>query len=347
MSNSSHNLIDTRYSRQSLFAPIGREGQARLMRSRVTLIGCGALGTVLADILVRAGTGFVRIVDRDFVEESNLQRQVLFDTQDVADNLPKVEAARRKLEAINPHVEVESVVKDVDSLSILSLIEDADLVMDGTDNFETRYLINDAAVSLNKPWVYGAAVGSTGMTTTIVPGKTPCLSCLYETMPPPGSSPTCDNAGVLASIIHMVTGVQSAEAFKILSGNMDAVGGKLHYFDVWHGEFRTLDVSKARNPNCETCGQRRFVHLTAERGSYTTNLCGRNAVQISWKERHDVDLGKVAERLSASGDVTQNRFLLKFRNAEIGMTLFPDGRAIMEGVTDPDRARELYAKFVG
>jgi len=340
-------LIETRYSRQALFAPIGREGQERLMRGRVTVVGCGALGTIIADILVRAGVGFVRIVDRDFVEESNLQRQVLFDTQDVLDNLPKAEAARRKLERINPHVQVEAIVRDVNSLRMIELVEDVDLIMDGTDNFETRYLINDAAVSLNKPWIYGAAIGSTGMSSTIIPGTTPCLRCLYEVMPPPGSTPTCDTAGVLSSVVHLVTGVQTADAFKILSGSKDRPGGKLHYFDVWQGEFRTVNVSKARNPACETCVERKFVHLNAERGSFTTNLCGRNAVQILWKEQHEVDLARVAERLRASGEVVQNRFLLKFRQDDIGITLFPDGRAILEGTTDPERARELYAKFVG
>ena len=339
--------IKQRYSRQVLFAPIGETGQKRIMQARAALIGCGGLGSVAADILVRAGIGFLRIVDRDFVEESNLQRQVLFDTRDVRDNLPKAEAARRKLAEINPDTEVAAVVRDVNSTTIMAAVKDVDLIVDGTDNFETRYLINDAAVSLETPWIYGSAVGSFGMAAGIVPQRGPCLCCLFEDAPPPGAAPTCDNAGVLASIIHIVASIQATEALKLLCRGDDGPGGTMHYVDVWKGEYRTVRIANARNPDCETCGRRTFRYLNAERGSFTTSMCGRDAVQISWKEKHVVDFPGLAETLRPSGEVSYNRFMLKFDNGETRITLFPDGRAIVEGTTDPDRARELYAKFIG
>jgi adenylyltransferase/sulfurtransferase len=339
------NLLGSRYSRQILFEPIGKEGQERLARAKTALIGCGGLGTVLADILVRAGVGLVRIVDRDFVEESNLQRQVLFDCEDVANNLPKAEAARRKLGRINPYSIVEGVVRDVDAASITGVVEDVDVILDGTDNFETRYLINDAAVCLGKPWVYGAVVGSYGMTTTIVPGTTPCLQCLYESSPPPGTTPTCDTAGILSSIVHVIASVQAAEAMKILCG-VTEIGGNMFYADVWKGEYRSFSIKQSRNPDCATCGRRQFNHLNAEKGSFATSMCGRNAVQISWKEDHTVDFEQIAAVLRNSGKVTFNRFLLKFSCPEADITLFPDGRAIIEGTAEPERAREIYAKFL-
>jgi adenylyltransferase/sulfurtransferase len=315
------------------------------MQARAVLVGCGGLGTVLADTLVRAGVGFLRIVDRDFVEESNLQRQILFDQQDVKDDVPKAVAAERRLRAINPEVEIEAVVKDVAPSSILDLIRDVDLILDGTDNFETRYLINDAAVSEDKPWVYGAAVGSSGMTATIIPAETPCLRCLYEDSPPPGTAPTCDNAGVLSPVIHIIASVQASEALKLLSGARDQISRKMLFVDVWEGTYRS--VKAPRRSDCKTCGKREFEYLQAERGSFVTTMCGRNAVQLSWKEAHEVKLADVAESLGKSGEVSFNKFMLKFRNEEVTITLFPDGRAIIEGTSDTERARELYTKFIG
>ncbi len=336
-----------RYSRQTLFQPIGDDGQRSLMNARAVLVGCGGLGTIVADILVRAGIGFLRIVDRDFVDESNLQRQVLFDTDDVAQNLPKAEAARLKLQRINPESEVEAFVRDIDPTSIRSAVEDVDIILDGTDNFETRYLINDIAIELGKPWIYAAVVGSYGMTTTIVPGETPCLRCLYEKPPPPGTVPTCDTAGILASIVHIISAYQATQAMRLLCRVSGGVREEMVYADVWSGEFKRIKTANSRVIDCDACVKHQFDYLNAERGSMATSLCGRNAVQVSWKEDHSVDLARLAETLRASGQVTVNPYLLKFSGVDAKFTLFPDGRAIIEGTSDPKAARELYARFVG
>ncbi|MDE0839506.1 MAG: ThiF family adenylyltransferase [Kiritimatiellae bacterium] len=336
-----------RYSRQTLFKPIGQDGQRSLMTARAVLIGCGGLGTIVADILVRAGIGFLRIVDRDFVDESNLQRQVLFDSDDVAGNLPKAEAARRKLERINPLSEVEACVRDVDSTSIRAVVEDVDLILDGTDNFETRYLINDIAIQLQKPWIYAAVVGSYGMTTTIVPGETPCLRCLYEKPPAPGTVPTCDTAGVLAAIVHIIAAHEATQALRLLCRVSGGVRKEMIYSDVWSGEHKRIQTMDSRVTDCAACVKLQFDYLNAERGSMATSLCGRNAVQVSWKEDHVVDLERLAETLRASGQVSVNPYLLKFSGPDAAFTLFPDGRAIMEGTSDPKIARERYARFVG
>ncbi len=317
------------------------------MKSRVTLVGCGGLGSVVADILVRAGIGFLRIVDRDYVEESNLQRQVLYDSHDVAENLPKAEAARRKLEKINTDSSVEAVVRDVDPVSVSALMQDVDVVIDGTDNFETRYLLNDAAISLSKPWVYAAVVGSHGMTTSIVPGKTPCLRCLYEKPPSPGQVPTCDTAGILASIVHVMAAFQAIQVIKLLCRLHDSPPAELIFVDVWTGEFKRIRTEGSKDPDCTACGLRQFDYLNADRGSLATSLCGRNAVQVSWREEHAVDLERLGETLRRSGQVSVNPYLLKFSGPEAAFTLFPDGRAIIEGTDDPKIARELYARFVG
>src|SRR6184192_1141594 len=232
-----------RYSRQMRFAGIGEAGQRKLLDARVTLCGCGALGTVLANSLVRAGVGHLRLVDRDFIETSNLQRQVLFDEHDVAENLPKAEAAARKLAAINSSVYVEPVVTDIDRTNIVALVEDADLILDGTDNFEIRYLINDVAVQLNKPWVYGGCIGSHGQTMTILPGKTPCLRCVFEAAPAPGETGTCETAGVLGPIVNVIASYQAAEAFKILTGRLGALNRELVYIDVWENTVRRIKIA--------------------------------------------------------------------------------------------------------
>src|SRR6516162_5550626 len=262
-----------RYSRQIRFPGIGEDGQRRLLNSRVTLCGCGALGTVLANALVRAGVGHLRLIDRDFIETSNLQRQVLFDEHDVAENLPKAEAAARKLAAINSTVHVEPIVTDIDRTNILDLVKDADLVLDGTDNFEIRYLINDAAVKLGKPWVYGGCIGSHGQTMTILPGQTPCLRCVFEAAPAPGEAGTCETAGVLGPIVSIVASFQAAEAFKLLTGQLDRVNRDLIYIDVWENITRRIKIAPLLGKvDCPCCKRGRFEWLDGQHGSQTTSL---------------------------------------------------------------------------
>jgi adenylyltransferase/sulfurtransferase len=337
-----------RYSRQVRFPGVGEDGQRRLLGSRVTLCGCGALGTVLANALVRAGVGHLRLVDRDFIETSNLQRQVLFDERDVADNLPKAEAAARKLAAVNSSVRVEPVVADVDRTNVLDLVSDADVILDGSDNFELRYLLNDAAVKLGKPWVYGGCVGSHGMTMTILPGETPCLRCVFEAAPAPGEAGTCETAGVLGPAVGIVAGFQAAEAIKILTGRRDRINRDLIYVDVWENVQRRIKVAPLRGAvDCPCCGRRRFEWLEGEQGSHTTSLCGRNAVQVAHRSASRLDFAELARHLGPLGPVSYNRFLLKFRAEGHDFTVFPDGRAIIQGTDDVDRARTLYAKYVG
>ncbi len=342
-----HHLLDTRYSRQVRFEPIGEAGQTKIMNARMVLIGCGGLGTCIADMLVRAGIGTLVIADRDFVDESNLQRQILFDTDDVARNMPKAEAARKKLKRINPHVQVEAIVRDVDAISIGDIVNGADVILDGTDNFETRFLINDVSIANSIPWVYGAVVGSYGLSKTIVPGKTACLRCLFDHAPSPGTTDTCDTAGIIAPIVHMIASVQACQALKLISGCYDDTEDTLVIFDVWKGEYRGVDMRHARNQSCPACGKKQFEYLNAERGSFVTTLCGRNAVQLSWKESHTINLEEIAAALSGVGDVSCNRFLLKFIAPDATITLFADGRAIIEGTDDPGVARVLYSKYIG
>jgi len=342
-----------RYSRQMRFPGMGKAGQQKLLASRVTLCGCGALGTVLANVLVRAGVGFIRIVDRDFVEPSNLQRQVLFDESDVEGNLPKSEAAAIKLRQINSSVTVEPVVADIDRTNIEELTRDADMILDGSDNFEVRYLINDVAIKHGKPWVYGGAVGSQGMTMTIVPGETPCLRCVFEAAPNPGDVGTCETAGVLAPTVNIVASYQAAEALKLLSGNADAISRELIVIDVWENTNRRVKVAplKGRKGECPCCAKRVFEWLEGAHGTQTTTLCGRNAVQVSHRASGKLDFEQLAGVLRASGTVSFNKFLLKFQLDEKGdayeFTVFPDGRAIIKGTSEPDKARTLYAKYVG
>lgn len=337
-----------RYSRQTRFPKLREAGQRKLMESRVTICGCGALGTVLANHLVRAGVGHVRIVDRDFIETHNLQRQILFDEQDVADNLPKAEAAARKLRAINSEVTIEPVVTDIDHTNILDLVSDADLILDGTDNFETRYLINDAAVKLGKPWIFGGVIGSEGQTMTIIPGKTPCIRCVVETSPPPGMTPTCETAGVLGPAVAVIASFEAVEAIKILSGAHDALNKELIMIDIWDWSFRRLKVARLlETTDCPCCKQRNFEWLDGTLGSHTTTLCGRNAVQVATRRADPLDFVELAGRLKGLGDVRHNAFMLKFVTEGHEFTVFPDGRAIIKGTNDIAKARTLYAQFVG
>jgi adenylyltransferase/sulfurtransferase len=330
------------------FVGLGEAGQRRLLDSHVTLCGSGALGTVLANALVRAGVGHLRLVDRDFIELNNLQRQVLFDEHDVAENLPKAEAAARKLSAINSSVQVEPVVTDIDRTNILDLVRDADLILDGTDNFEIRYLINDVAVKLGKPWIYGGCIGSHGQTMTILPGETPCLRCVFEAAPAPGEAATCESAGVLSPIVNIIASLQAAEAFKILAGRREQVNRELIYIDVWENIYRRIKIAPLLGKvDCPCCQRRRFEWLEGEQGSHTTSLCGRNAVQVSHRIPSRLNFEELASQLEQVGRVTYNRFLLRFDVDGYQFTVFPDGRAIIKGTSDVDKARTLYAKYVG
>src|SRR4051812_4800908 len=298
-----------RYSRQVRFPGMGEEGQRKLMASRVTLCGCGALGTVLANHLVRAGVGFVRVVDRDFIETHNLQRQILFDEQDVADNLPKAEAAARKLRKINSTVTIEPIVTDIDHTNIERLVSDVDLILDGTDNFETRYLINDAAVKLGKPWIFGGVIGSEGQTMTILPGETPCIRCVIEDSPPPGMTPTCETAGVLGPAVAVVASFEAVEALKILSGAREALNRNLIMVDLWDWTFRQLKIAALRDKvDCPCCKQKNFEWLDGKLGSHTTALCGRNAVQVVVRRDAPLNFAEMSHRLAPLGGVRHNAY---------------------------------------
>src|SRR5271170_6555300 len=337
-----------RYSRQMRFPGIGEAGQRKLLASHVTLCGCGALGTVLANALVRAGVGHVRIVDRDFIETHNLQRQILFDEHDIKLNLPKAEAAARKLSAINSEVHVEPVVTDIDRTNILELTRDADLILDGTDNFEIRYLINDVAVKLGKPWVYGGSIGSHGQTMTILPQETPCLRCVFEAAPAPGEAATCETAGVLSPIVNIIASHQATEAIKLLTGHKECVNRELLYFDVWENTQRRIKIAPLLGKvDCPCCRHRRFEWLDGEMGSHTTSLCGRNAVQVAQRTPSRLVFEDLSKNLETLGEVSYNRFLLKFTADSHEFTVFPDGRAIIKGTSDVDKARTLYAKYIG
>ena len=348
--NPSQDLRLSRYSRQVLFEGVGPDGQRRLLRSRVVLIGCGALGNVLASTLARAGVGHLRLCDRDFVERDNLQRQILFDEEDVRASLPKAEAAFRKLAQINSEITIEPVVADINYTNIERLCENTDLILDGTDNFETRYLINDFAVKTSRPWIYGGVIGASGLCMTIIPGQTPCLRCVFDEPPPPEATPTCDTAGVLAAAVQVVASLQATEAMKLLMGREHDLNRRLVQVDVWSARISCIAAADSRpNPDCPCCGQRRFPYLEGALGSETTTLCGRNAVQIRRAGGEPVHLASIAEKLRkvASAAVQLNPYLLRTSVGEFELTLFPDGRAIIKGTSDPQRARAVYSRFIG
>ena len=340
--------IDERYSRQILFDGIGEAGQAALRRSRVVIIGCGALGAVQAETLARAGVGTLTLIDRDFVEESNLQRQVMFEESDALDRLPKAEAAAARIRRVNSQVEVVPLVSDVNFENIEEMIEGADLVLDGTDNFETRFLINDACVKHGIPWIYGAAVGSYGLTMTIIPNRTPCLRCVLEDLPEPGSSPTCDTAGVIMPVVSMIASLQAAEAMKILTNNPDKLHGSLVRLDVWDFQMSRTDLSDfGDRSQCPACGRREFEFLLGAGRQVTTTLCGRNAVQIARSNKTSLDFAALADKLRPLGQVAFNDFLLRFKVEEYDITVFRDARSIIRGTADPAVARGIYARYIG
>ena len=337
--------MNERYSRQILFREIGRAGQEKLLNSRMLIVSCGALGASHAEMLARAGVGKLRIVDRDFVEFTNLQRQTLFNESDASDRLPKAIAAEKRIAEINSEIEVEPLVADVNNSNVEALIEHSDIVL-GTDNFQVRYLLNDACVKHNKTWIYGAAVSSYGTTMTIIPGKTPCLRCIFEEMPDAGSSPTCDTAGVIMPIIVTVSATQVTEAIKILVGDLGSLHRSLIQFDVWQNDRQKISLGEP-NADCKTCGRHIYEFLDADAREFSAVLCGRNAVQIAPPKPTQIDLALLAEKLKLLGDVKQNEYLVRFTTGENEVTVFQDARAIIKGTDDIAAARSIYAKYIG
>ena len=357
-----------RYHRQMLLPGIGHDGQRRLLNSTAMVLGCGALGCVIADALARAGVGHIVIVDRDFIELTNLQRQVLFDEDDVADAIPKAEAAKRRIARINSALRITAIVDDINHTNIERYATDVDVFVDGLDNIETRYLVNDLAVKSGRPYVYGAAVGTTGMAFTVLPHTsgdaswekyesgslaTPCFRCLFEDAPPPGSSATCETVGVIAPAVGVIANFQVAETLKILTGNFERVSRTLLNLDLWANEILQLKVNNAyEDGDCPCCKQRKFDYLDGIAGSSAATLCGRNAVQLRHRQQADaVDLDALAARLRKHGLVTVNDFMLRTQVSEndtqFEITLFRDGRAIVKGTEEPGIARSVYAKYVG
>ncbi len=336
-----------KYSRQILFAGIGEEGQERLLQSSAVLVGCGALGTVAANLLVRAGIGRLRIIDRDFVESSNLQRQTLFEELDASQSLPKAVAAERRLRAINSETQIEGVVSDLNPKNALELLSGYTVILDGTDNFETRLLMNDVAVSRRVAWVYASAVASYGVTLTILPGETACLACLLESEGETdgyGLEETCDTVGIVNSAASVVASMEATEAIKLLAGRPEALNHRLISCDVWSGRFQAIRV--ARNPQCRACGRREFSYLEGEAQPHVT-MCGRDSVQIHERSRR-LDLAGLGQMLERTlTDVRRNEFLLRFRVPPYDVTVFPDGRAVIKGTRDPAVARSLYARYIG
>jgi molybdopterin-synthase adenylyltransferase len=337
---------DDRYSRQVRFAPIGDAGQQRLAAARVLVVGVGALGSVSVEQIARAGIGFIRLVDRDFVELSNLQRQSLFDEEDIRSNLPKAVAAEAKLRRINSSIQIEARVDDVNPSNIEDYLDDVDLVLDALDNFETRFVVNDACAKHAKPWIYTAAVGSYGLVMPVLPGKTPCLRCLLGNLPSPGTSPTCETAGVVAPITHIIASIQVAEALKFLTGNLDEADIRLTAYDVWSHRFQRIDVGKDSMATCPVCSERKFEYLDGN-PLRTITLCGRNAVQLIPGVKGDIDFGELSKSIAAFGAVQFNDFLLRCSAPPYELTLFKDGRAIVKGTEEASTARSVYSKMVG
>jgi molybdopterin/thiamine biosynthesis adenylyltransferase len=336
-----------RYSRQMLFQPIGEAGQSKLSGSRVAIVGCGALGTVLANHMVRAGVGYVRLIDRDYVEWSNLQRQMLYDEEDARQFLPKAIAARQKLTQINSSVQIDAHVSDLTSQNAEHLLADVDLVLDGTDNYQVRFLINDVCVKHNIPWIYGGAVSAHGMSFVILPGQTPCLRCLFDSVPAPGTTPTCDTVGVIGPIIHVIASLQATEALKYLSGNTSVISPYAISVDLWNQQFRQTDLANARRANCPCCGKHTYEYLMTSVREQVTTLCGRNTVQLLPNEPTALDLQQLADRMSKITKVESNRFLLRMYLDPYVLVVFPDGRVLVQGTEDIGIARSLYAKYIG
>ncbi len=337
-----------RYSRQLVLKEIGREGQRKLGASKAAVIGVGALGSVSANLLVRAGVGTVRLIDRDFLEMDNLQRQVLFDEKDLAENLPKAVAAKAKLDKTNSEVKIQAEVADVNPSSIGALLKGMDLIIDGTDNFETRFLINDYCLKNKIPWIYGGAVRTEGMSYVVLPGDGPCLRCLFGQAPDAGAAQTCDQVGILAPVAHLIASFQAIEAIKILAGHKEAVDRKLWKMDLWSRQFKAISVDKFRKDPCSGCKSGEYPYLGKKNATHAVSLCGRNAVQIFRQEgAADIDFKTLASRLARQAEVQFNDYLLRCKAEPYEITLFSNGRAIIKGTEDAGQAKSLYAKYIG
>ena len=338
----------TRYSRQVLFAPIGAAGQEQLRRSSVGLVGLGALGSAIAELLVRAGIGRLVAVDRDIIEWSNLHRQGLYGADDAAQGRPKAVAAGQRLKQINPDVEIDTRAVDLGPANAEAIFAGCDLLIDGTDSFETRYLLNDLAVSSRRPWIYGACVAASGLTVTILPGETPCLACLFPEPPPSGSQETCDSVGIIAPAASIVASIQVTEALKILTGRLDALRRSLLSIELW--PFRIVEIG-GRNPaplaDCPVCGQRRFDFLSGREKSRTQVLCGRDSVQVTPGRPLGSGLDDLARRLAGVGRVRCFDTVLHIDTEGLQVSIFPDGRALIRGTTEAERARAIYARLIG
>ena len=333
-----------RYSRQILVARIGESGQKKLLRSRVLVIGCGALGTVIANNLVRAGIGYIKIVDRDYVELDNLQRQMLFDEEDVAKGVPKAMAAADKLRRINSSIKIEAEGKDVNRKNTEELLKDVDVVLDGTDNFETRFLINDACFKHRIPWVYGAAISSYGMTMNIIPGVTPCFRSIVSSLPTPGSIDTCDTVGVLNAITNIVASLQSNEAIKILLGERN-LNRELLVIDLMDNSFEKITVKE--RDDCPLCRNGKLEYLNKKGPVEAIKLCGRETVQVTPQREMEISLEYLKGKLEKLGDASYLGSLLKFRVGEYELIIFPDGRTFIKGCTDEKIAKSLYTRYIG
>ncbi|HKQ98686.1 MAG TPA: ThiF family adenylyltransferase [Candidatus Polarisedimenticolia bacterium] len=337
-----------RYDRQALFRGLGPEGQERLGAAAALIVGCGALGSHVADLLARAGVGRIVLVDRDFVERTNLHRQTLYDERDVADGLPKAVAAARHLGAVNPLVALEPRPVHLDAGNIEAVAAGVGVILDGTDNFETRFLVNDYALKRGVPWVYAACVGAYGLSMTIVPKLTPCLRCLLRSAPPPGSTETCDTAGIIAPIASLVAAVEAAEAIKILSGAAEAISRDLVTVDLWDNLTQRMRMDRASiSAGCPACDQGTYEYLEGDRGARAVTLCGRHAVQVHPGPGTRLDLERLEERLRPLGPVVRNPYLLRLEYEGLALAVFADGRAIVSGTADPARARALYDRVVG
>ncbi len=335
-----------RYSRQTLFGPIGKEGQERLKQATVTIVGCGALGTVFANNLCRAGIGHLVIADRDYIELNNLQRQILFDEDDVSRHLPKAVVAAEKLRRVNSEVTVDALVEDVNAEGVEALVRNTDLVIDATDNFEVRYLLNDVCIKYGRPWIYSGVIASYGVTMNILPGDTACLRCAFPDMPQPGTTPTCDTAGVLNGIVGAIAGIASTEALKLLVKS-ERVSRDMVWMDLWENTFERLELP--RQPNCPACGKHHYEFLDAVDSSGSTSLCGRDAVQVrtSKKGTQSIDFAALAQRLQPLGNVSYNQYLLRCMIDGYEITVFRDARAIIKGTDDEQIARSVYSRYIG
>ncbi len=334
-----------RYSRQILFPPLGEKGQAQLLKSRVAVIGLGALGTVSAGTLARAGVGFLKLVDRDYIESSNLQRQALFDEEDCRKLRPKALAAAEKLKKINSSLSYSALVEDINHRNVEEIIRDVDLVLDATDNFETRFLLNEACVKGGTPWIYGACVASYGVTFTIIPGETACLSCYLPDHTGPGTTVSCDTAGIIGPAANIVASLQVTEALKILSGAREDLNKSMTFFDLWTNNFSHLELH--RQDSCPVCGKKEFARLAGENQQYSTNLCGRNTVQVLPYTPQQISLEKLKALLAPLGEVHAGEHLLTFKTGPYELVIFPDARTLVKGTSDPKLARSLYARYIG